>query len=141
MDRMRTQRFRWAYPWICGANPLWSWRGNAGLSLSRGSMTYCFPRYQSLATLLLMFWLLSGEGGLLRRILGVLACGSVGDYSTYSLYIWQQLFILAPRNEVAGLPRGIFSCALAAAIVSYRHRGGSYAKTDQKWFSQPQIAH
>jgi peptidoglycan/LPS O-acetylase OafA/YrhL len=138
MDRMRTQRFRWAYPWIA-ALILFGLGGVMQAYPCLGLNDILLPTLQSLATLLLMFWLLSGEGGLLRRILESWPVVQLGLLS-YSLYIWQQLFILAPGMRWLAFPWNIL-IALAAAIVSYRLVEVPMRKQIRNWFSQPQIAH
>ena len=77
-----------------------------------------------------MFWLLSGEGGLLRP--GILESWPVVQLGLlfYSLYIWQQLFILAPGMRWLKLP--VEYSHRAGSVLFSTARGGSYAKTDQK---------
>jgi peptidoglycan/LPS O-acetylase OafA/YrhL len=138
VDRMRTHRFRWTYPWIAalilfgfgGAIQTYPYLGLDGILL---------PALQGLATLLLMFWLLSGEGGLLRRILESWPAVQLGLLS-YSLYIWQQLFIMGPEMKWLGFPWNVLF-ALAAAMISYRLVEVPLRKQIRAWFSQPQAAH
>jgi peptidoglycan/LPS O-acetylase OafA/YrhL len=72
--------------------------------------------YSSFASLLLL-WLLSGSTGMIRNILEWKPLRWVGLLS-YSLYVWQQLF-LAPRSPLlTPFPINV-GCALLAAILSY----------------------
>ena len=72
--------------------------------------------YSSSASLLLM-WLLSGNTGVIRAILQWKPLRWIGLLS-YSLYVWQQIFI-APRSPIlTPFPINV-GCALLAAIASY----------------------
>jgi len=96
------------------------------------------PTLQSLATLLLMFWLLSGR---------VVCCA--GFLSLGLWFSWTTLlqplhlattFHSGARNEVAGLPVE-YSHRAGSGDRQLPARGGSYAKTDQKLVLATQIAH
>ncbi len=137
VDWMRTHRFRQTYPWIA-ALILFGLGGVMQAYPCWGLDNILLPTLQALSTLLLMFWLLSGQGGLLRRILESWPVVQLGLLS-YSLYIWQQLFILGPGIKWLGFPLNlIFS--LAAAIISYRFVEVPMRKQIRNWFSQPQAA-
>jgi peptidoglycan/LPS O-acetylase OafA/YrhL len=72
--------------------------------------------YSSFAAMLLI-WLLSGKAGVVRAILQWKPLVWVGLIS-YSLYVWQQIF-LAPKSPIR-LPFPInVGCAVLAAICSY----------------------
>ena len=72
--------------------------------------------YSSFASLLVI-WLLSGSGGIIRAILECRPLRWVGVIS-YSLYVWQQLF-LVPRSSLSPpFPLNVV-CALLAAVLSY----------------------
>jgi peptidoglycan/LPS O-acetylase OafA/YrhL len=72
--------------------------------------------YSSFAALLLI-WLLSGNTGIVRAVLEWKPLRWVGVIS-YSLYVWQQLF-LAPRSPLRPpFPLNV-ACALLAAVLSY----------------------
>jgi peptidoglycan/LPS O-acetylase OafA/YrhL len=71
--------------------------------------------YSSFASLLLL-WLLSGNTGIVRSILQWRPLCWVGVIS-YSLYVWQQLFLTVKPVEVP-FPFNV-GCAFLAAILSY----------------------
>jgi peptidoglycan/LPS O-acetylase OafA/YrhL len=104
-----------------------------------GLDVYLLPTLQSLATLLLIFWLLSREGGLLRRVLEAWPMVQLGLLS-YSLYIWQQLFMVPPGMQRRSFPWNALT-SLAVAILSYRLVETPMRKRIRQWFSQPQPAH
>jgi peptidoglycan/LPS O-acetylase OafA/YrhL len=135
---MRTHRFRWTYPWIA-ALILFGFGGVTQNYPDSEMNGILLPTLQGLATLLLMFWLLSGEGGLLRRILESWPVVQLGLLS-YSLYIWQQIFILGPGMKWLSFPVNLIF-ALAAAILSYRFVEIPMRKQVRNWFSQPPVAH
>ena len=138
IDRMRTHRFRWTYPWIA-ALILFGLGGAIQTYPSMGLDNILLPTLQGMATLLLMFWLLSGEGGTLRQILDSWPVVQLGQLS-YSLYIWQQIFIMGPGMKWLSFPLNL-PFALAAAIISYRLVEVPMRNQIRNWFSQPQAAH
>jgi|SRR5450631_954034 peptidoglycan/LPS O-acetylase OafA/YrhL len=71
--------------------------------------------YSSFGSLLLL-WLLSGDSGILRSVLQWRPLCWVGVIS-YSLYVWQQLFLTVKALDVP-FPFNV-GCALLAAILSY----------------------
>jgi len=72
--------------------------------------------YSSLASLLLL-WLLSGNTGVIRAILEWKPLRWVGLLS-YSLYVWQQIFLAPQSPLLTRFPINV-GCALLAAILSY----------------------
>lgn len=136
LTRMRTHRFRWTYPWISGLMAF----GVAGVTLAHpflGFDTSVLPTFQAVAALLFIFWLLSGDGGLLRRGLESWPVVELGLLS-YSLYIWQQPFTEPPGIRGILFPWTILA-SLAVAIVSYRVVELPMRKLIRKWFSQPRL--
>lgn len=72
--------------------------------------------YSSLAAMLLM-WLLSGNTGAIRAILQWKPLTWVGLIS-YSLYVWQQIFLVPNSPLLTPFPINV-GCAVLAAVVSY----------------------
>jgi peptidoglycan/LPS O-acetylase OafA/YrhL len=72
--------------------------------------------YSSFASLLLI-WLLSGSTGVIRNILEWKPLRGVGLLS-YSLYVWQQIFLAPQSPLLTPFPINV-GCALLAAILSY----------------------
>lgn len=138
VERMREHRMRWAYPWIAGV----IFFGVSGWLQAypfEGLDIYLLPTLQSLAALLLIFWLLSGKGGLLRKGLEAWPVAQLGLLS-YSLYIWQQLFMISPAMHWLAFPWNALT-ALGAAVLSYRLVETPMRKRIRQWFRQPQPAH
>jgi peptidoglycan/LPS O-acetylase OafA/YrhL len=104
-----------------------------------GLDTSLLPTLQCLATLLLLFWLLSGEGGLLRRGLESWPAVQLGLLS-YSLYIWQQPFTQWKGLAWLAFPANIF-LPLAVSIVSYQLVEVPMRRSIRGWFSQPSPGH
>ena len=59
---------------------------------------------------------------------------------SYSLYIWQQLFMVPPGMQRRSFPWNALT-SLAVAILSYRLVETPMRKRIRQWFSQPQPAH
>lgn len=138
LERLRTHRYRWAFPWISGL-VLFVVGGAIWLRPYFGMDGYLLPTLQCLATLLFVFWLLSGEGGLLRRGLEAWPVVQLGLLS-YSLYVWQQPFTI--WHGMAWLPFPWNALLpLGAAIASYRLVEVPMRKLIRRWFSQSQPAH
>ena len=72
--------------------------------------------YSSFASLLLL-WLLSGRTGMIRTILEWKPLRWIGLLS-YSLYVWQQIFLAPQSPLLTPFPINV-GCALLAAILSY----------------------
>jgi peptidoglycan/LPS O-acetylase OafA/YrhL len=90
-DWVRSSRFRRVIPWVCGAvvYGLSPWIG----SISKGASSIVGIGLECGSVALFLLWLLTGEGGWLRRVLEWPWMVQLGLLS-YSLYIWQQLFLL-----------------------------------------------
>jgi len=138
LDRLRAHRFRWLCPWASLSvffvvTVLIETYPYFGLDSS------LLPTLQCLATLLLLFWLLTGEGGFLRRLLASWPMVQLGLLS-YSLYVWQQLFLKWPG--MSWLP-ALWKILLlfAVSIVSYRLVESPMRSRIRRWFSQPELAH
>jgi peptidoglycan/LPS O-acetylase OafA/YrhL len=90
--------------------------GGAGLVIPSVNRFVAPSAYGSCAALVIL-WLLTGSGGLLRAVLEYRWVRWVGTLS-YSLYIWQQIF-LAPHSPLrTRFPLNV-AIALLAAILSY----------------------
>lgn len=86
----------------------------------KGSHYYSF--YEPIIFALVVVWPIMNDGSVLRRLLDSRPLSSIGRVS-YSLYIWQELWLLYPKAampfpHLQRLPVNIFM-ALACAIVSY----------------------
>ncbi len=139
LDRLRQFRFRAAIPWACGAAafvlcPLL-------IAINRGFMLVAVPTIECVAILTFVLWLLSGEGGALRRLLETWPMVQIGLLS-YSIYIWQQIFTLWD-----GLPPLLSSlaarwlCTLACSALSYYLVEVPMRRRIRRWFSQSAPAH
>jgi len=104
-----------------------------------GTHAWLVPTLQTASTVVLLFWLLSGEGGLLRRALESWPAVQLGLLS-YSLYIWQQPFTEWSRLSVIPFPVNIL-LALCVAIVSYRVVEIPSRRRLRLWFAQGAPAH
>lgn len=136
-DWLARWKFRTAIPWFCGVViflvcPVMEAyiRGSGillGISLECGSVV------------LMIFWLLSGSGGVVRRVLDSWPLVQLGLLS-YSLYIWQSLFIFWDRIMFVPLPLRILGALLVAAfsywVIEIPLRGRI-----RRWFAQSQPAH
>jgi len=89
--------------------------------------------YSSFASLLLL-WLLSGSTGPLRAVLEWKPLCWVGLLS-YSLYVWQQLFIAPESPLLTPFPINV-GCAFVAAIVSYYLVESPLRKTLRVYFKR-----
>ncbi len=138
LNRLLTCRFRFFNPLVCGL-VVFGLGGLIVAHLLAGFSYYMFPTLECIATLLLVFWLLSGEGGLLRRLLETWPVVQLGLIS-YSLYIWQQPFTSWPKMSWLSFPWNVL-LPVAMAILSYRLVEVPLRKLIRRWFSQPQPAH
>ena len=138
LDRLLTRRYRFVNPLICGVVVI-CLGGLIVAHLLAGFTYYMLPTLECIATLLLIFWLLSGEGGLLRRLLETWPVVQLGLIS-YSLYIWQQPFTIWPGLSWLTFPWNAL-LPIAIAILSYRLVEVPLRKLIRRWFSQPQPAH
>jgi peptidoglycan/LPS O-acetylase OafA/YrhL len=93
---------------------------------------------QALGVLLVMFWLLAAEGGIVRRLLEARPVVQIGLLS-YSLYVWQQLYVHWPGRSL------VFPVTLllivVTAVASYYLVEVPARKRIRHWFSQLQPAH
>ncbi len=133
LEHFRRIRYRAAVPWLSGLIlfVLDPWL----LSLQKvGFYGYLVPSLQGIATVLLIFWLLSGEGGILRSILESWPMVQVGILS-YSLYIWQQIFMLWVPTRLGWLrfPWNILP-AFLVALLCYHFWELPMRKRIRKWF-------
>jgi peptidoglycan/LPS O-acetylase OafA/YrhL len=121
-------RFRWGKTIAWGGQPLLGWLtlcyalftiflvGGANFYIPAVGRFISPTVYSSFAALLLI-WLLSGDTGVIRAILSWKPLCWVGVLS-YSLYVWQQLF-LAPKSPLRPPFPLSLVCAFLAAILSY----------------------
>jgi peptidoglycan/LPS O-acetylase OafA/YrhL len=134
----RRIRFRFVDPLLCGLVVF----GLGGLILAHlltGFTYYLLPTIECITTILFVFWLLSGEGGLLRRGLEAWPVVQLGLIS-YSLYLWQQPFTMWPGMSWLQFPWNAL-LPVAVAVLSYRLVEVPMRKLIRKLFSQPQPAH
>lgn len=137
LERMRDTKYRAAVPWLCALavfviRPILEFK-------IRGAAVIISPTLESICIVLFIFWLLSGEGGFLRRGLDSWPMVQLGLIS-YSLYLWQQLFTMCDKLYFLSLPVRLL-CALTVAILSYRFIEIPLRTRIRKWFSQSQPAH
>ena len=87
----------------------------------------------------MVFWLLSGQGGGLRKTLESWPLVQLGLLS-YSLYIWQQLFLM--WEGTAFMPVTVkLLCVLLVATASYRFVEVPMRRSIRQLFSQAPPAH
>lgn len=137
LDRLFAHRFRFVDPLICSLI-FFSLGGLLFAHLLVGFKYYLLPTFECVFTLLLVHWLLSGEGGLLRRGLEAWPVVQLGLIS-YSLYIWQQPFTIWPGMIWLHFPLNVFFPVIVA-VGSYRLVEVPMRKLIRRWFSQPQRA-
>lgn len=117
LERIADLRFRGAFPWLSGATlflicPWIESVSNASLQAA------IIPTLQGLAVVLLILWLLSGTGGILRRILESWPAIQLGLIS-YSLYLWQQPITYWDRTSRIGFPWSAV-IPIPVAVLCYR---------------------
>jgi peptidoglycan/LPS O-acetylase OafA/YrhL len=148
MVRMAGWKLRRLVPWFCAAlvflvSPVISEgvHGAHGFLVPaiRGAAVTIAPTLECGATVLLIFWLLSGSGGWFRAMLDSWPFVQLGLLS-YSLYLWQSLFILWSGLYWVWLPVRLLG-ALAVAVISYRLIEQPLRKRIRAWFAQSQPAH
>ena len=130
-------KYRAAIPWLCAfvvfvACPLLTWA-------VRGLLLCAVPSLEGASIVLLIFWLLSGDSGWFRKGLETWPMVQLGLLS-YSLYLWQQMFIFWDRLNFIWLPLRVLA-ALTVAVISYRLVEIPCRKLIRQWTSQPQPAH
>jgi peptidoglycan/LPS O-acetylase OafA/YrhL len=133
----RNFKYRAAIPWLCAfavfvIRPVLQ-------SNARSLSVPIIPTMECISVVLFVFWVLSGEGGLLRRILESWPLVQLGLLS-YSLYLWQSVFILWDGIGRIWLPLRLLG-ALVVAIFSYRFIEVPFRSRIRKWFAQSQPAH
>ncbi|WP_263359366.1 acyltransferase family protein [Acidicapsa ligni] len=137
VDRISRLKYRAALPWLSalvafGLCPLLEAR-------IRGANVVITPSLECASVMLFIFWLISGSGGVVRKALDSWPLVQLGLLS-YSLYLWQELFILCERLYFIPLAVRVL-CALVAAFVSYRFIEIPLRNRIRLWFSQSQPAH
>jgi peptidoglycan/LPS O-acetylase OafA/YrhL len=138
LERLSARRYRFVDPMIV-ILILFSGCGLLLAHLLPGFKYYLLPTTESISTLILVFWLLTGEGGLLRRGLEAWPVVQLGLIS-YSLYIWQQPFTMWPGMSWLHFPWNVL-LPVPVAVASYRLVEVPMRKLIRRWFSQPQPAH
>lgn len=134
IDRIGSSRFRAAIPWACGLAmfvlcPVL-------VTINRGFGVAALASIQGAATITFIFWLLSAEGGILRRLLESWPMVQIGLLS-YSIYIWQEIFTVWD-----GMPAPLRSipvrwlCILVSSALSYYLVEVPLRKRIRQWFSQ-----
>ena len=139
LDRLRNFRFRLALPWISGiliflVSPLLEMP-----YAPRGMNSYLTFTLQGIAIVFLIAWLLSGEGGVFRSLLESWPAVQVGLLS-FSLYLWQQMFVTWPGMYWLPAPLRVV-LALTVAILCYRLWELPMRKKIRQWFHQARLTH
>ena len=137
LEWFRSWKFRRVLPWAClfavfVIAPLATWIFR-GLNLVMNiSIIGC-------SVMLMIFWLLSGDGGLARKILSCRPIIQLGLLS-YSIYIWQQIFLVWPGTERIPFPLNL-GAAILAGFLSFRLIEVPLRSKIRRWFSQPPPGH
>ncbi len=137
LDRFKTLKFRGAIPWLCGFG-VFVLRPVLEAKI-RGAEVVITPTLECVCIVAFIFWLLSGEMGIVRRVLESWPMVQLGLLS-YSLYLWQQLFILSEATQRFSIYLRILG-ALVAAVVSYRLVEIPSRAKIRGWFAQSKPAH
>jgi peptidoglycan/LPS O-acetylase OafA/YrhL len=137
LDRVRALKYRNAIPWVCMLLAFVLCPLIEGWF--RGGIIVTTPSIQGFSIVFTIFWLLSGKGGPARWALASWPAVQLGLIS-YSVYIWQELFLEWPGMHWLGLPLNLLA-ALAAGLASYRLVEVPMRKRIRRWFSQPPPAH
>jgi peptidoglycan/LPS O-acetylase OafA/YrhL len=137
LERMRAAKFRWAIPWLCGVVvfvliPF-------AESRVRGTFIVTNISLLGFSIMLFILWLLSGEGGVARWMLASWPAVQLGLIS-YSVYIWQQLFLVWPGAAALRFPLNL-AAALVAGWLSYKLLEVPMRSRIRGWFHQPASAH
>jgi peptidoglycan/LPS O-acetylase OafA/YrhL len=137
IDRVSKLKWGAAIPWVCGLIvfvlcPVLE-------AKVRGTAVILNPSLECGSVALLILWLLSAQGGPLRWILESWPMVQLGLLS-YSLYVWQAIFILWEGLFFIPLPLRILG-ALVFAIGSYRLIEIPMRKHIRGWFAQSEPAH
>ncbi len=148
MARVGAWKHRWILPWACAvvvflicpvmATGVKSTHGFL-IPEIRGAAVSIVPTLECFSTVVMIFWLLSGEGGFFRRSLDSWPLVQIGLLS-YSLYLWQSMFILWDGLFWIWLPLRLVGL-LAVAVISYRLIEVPLRKRIRAWFAQSQPAH
>jgi peptidoglycan/LPS O-acetylase OafA/YrhL len=117
LQRISNLRFRAAIPWLSAATlylicPWIESFFNSEIG------TAVVPTLQGLAIVLLMLWLLSGKGGILRSALETWPAIQLGLIS-YSLYLWQQPITYWDRTSWISFPWNLL-IPIPVAVLCYR---------------------
>lgn len=139
IDGLRNFRFRAWVPWTSGAAifvlcPVLE-------RINRGFGLVAVPSIQACAVVLFIFWLLSGEGGVARRLLETKPLVQLGLLS-YSIYIWQEIFTL--WDELPPLLSSVparWICILVSSALSYYLVEVPLRRVIRQWFAQPVPVH
>jgi len=137
LDRVRHWKYRGLIPWLCGIAVFVV--GPILQNKVRGAHVAVVPSLQCLSVVCMIFWLLSGEGGVLRRTLESWPLVQLGLLS-YSIYVWQQMFLVWPGTSFLRFPLNVLA-ALLVATVSYRLVEVPMRRRIRQWFSQSPPAH
>jgi len=137
IDRVREFRYRAAIPWLCGlavfvVGPILEEK-------ARRLSVPLIPSMQCISVVFFVLWLLGGQGGHVRRTLESWPLVQLGLLS-YSLYLWQSIFILWDGVAHIWLPLRLLG-ALLMAILSYRVIEVPMRSIIRRWFAQAQPAH
>jgi peptidoglycan/LPS O-acetylase OafA/YrhL len=136
LDRVAGLKYRAAIPWLAGLAifvlcPL--------VDMTRSKLVGAIPTVECASVMILILWLLSGKGGALRYTLETWPMVKLGLLS-YSLYIWQSLFVL--WSGLHSVPTALrIVGAVAAAMVSYWLIEVPMRARIRRWFSQSPPAH
>jgi peptidoglycan/LPS O-acetylase OafA/YrhL len=138
LDRLRNATvFRITAPWIAGILLFAICPLLETPHVPQAMNSYLTPTLQGIATVILIAWLLSGTGGVLRSLLETWPAVQLGLLS-YSLYLWQQIFTLwQPIYWIPVLLR--VAMALVVSILCYRLWELPMRKQIRKWFHQARL--
>ena len=131
LTKIRAFRLRWTLPWISG---LTLFVACPWLVPLLGAGACLGPTLQGLSTVLLMFWLLSGEGGVMRTVLESWPVVQLGLLS-YSLYVWQEVFLTWQGLSWLRFPWNLLA-SITVAVLCYRFWELPMRRRIRKWFHQ-----
>jgi len=137
LERMRGMKLRWAIPWLCGV-VVFVLIPFAEL-IVRGTFIATNTSLLALSVMLFILWLLSGEGGALRWGLASWPAIQLGLIS-YSVYIWQQLFLVWPGTSMLRFPLNVV-VSVVAGLLSYRLLEVPMRRLIRRWFGEPAPEH
>jgi len=132
LGRLNTTSARPAFPLISllVLFVLCPWIGSLGLGMD----TYLVPTLQAVATVLIMFWLLTGSGGPIRSVLEWAPVRRLGLIS-YSLYIFQQAITFWDRAAWIRFPWNAL-LTIPLALACYKFWEMPMRTQLRKWFHQ-----